>query len=168
MPVVSDFENQWFSKHLRAANEPSLFATTSSIRAAGQTVLRFTWLRTFHHPVIVRVSWSRDRQPVLTTVELTGAGGYDPGKVKRTTTRNLNPVEIEALHAAIDAAHLGSVAPRACDFGFDGSEWIFETVNKSGYRAVIRWTPAAGEVRRLGLTLLRLSRWRFGDARDIY
>jgi hypothetical protein len=44
-----NFINGWYSNHLRAMSEPILKP------AQGTRTYRFTWLRTFHHPVAVRI-----------------------------------------------------------------------------------------------------------------
>jgi hypothetical protein len=46
---LDDFERDWYSRHLLAAGEPALPSTSRS------TIVRLTWLRTFHNPIIVRV-----------------------------------------------------------------------------------------------------------------
>lgn len=39
----------WYSSQLCALNEPLIFDQKSG------TIYRFTWLRTFHHPVAIRI-----------------------------------------------------------------------------------------------------------------
>ena len=41
---------------------------------------RFLWLRTFHKPIAVRV-WSADSRYYLVVKELSGQGGYEPGRI---------------------------------------------------------------------------------------
>lgn len=45
----------WYSKHLRAMNEPLLFNKKES-----KQIFRFTWLRTFDNPVAIRIEKSQD------------------------------------------------------------------------------------------------------------
>src|SRR5687768_4530953 len=52
-PLLSDFERDWYSRQLAAAGEPSLYLASRS--APGPATLRFTWLRTFHAPVFIRI-----------------------------------------------------------------------------------------------------------------
>jgi hypothetical protein len=49
---VDSFLSGWYSKHLKALEEPFLFL--ESERSSAESY-RFVWLRTFHHPVILRV-----------------------------------------------------------------------------------------------------------------
>jgi hypothetical protein len=77
--TISPFVQCWYSEQLRAMEEPSLFSLSV---AATDTIVRLTWLRTFHHGISVRVARGRDRISVA-AVELDGAGGYAPGKPHR-------------------------------------------------------------------------------------
>ena len=75
--VVSDFEVQWYSGQWRAAQEPSIYEASKSPSAA-TTTYRFTWLRTFHAPVIVRIDVDPRGRMRLTAKQLSGKGGYAP------------------------------------------------------------------------------------------
>jgi hypothetical protein len=76
-------DRQWYSKHLRAMNQPSMWCGNEP-----DTEYRFTWLRTFHHPVVVRVT-NTGNVTRIEAVELNGAGGYSPGKELRRISRPL-------------------------------------------------------------------------------
>lgn len=67
------FRANWYSKHLKALEEPSLLglAKNPSLQS-----YRFVWLRTFHHPVIVRLDIMADGTGDLTVKVASGAGGY--------------------------------------------------------------------------------------------
>jgi hypothetical protein len=55
-PDIDAFIREWFSKHLTAMAEPPL----PHLAASGLEVYRFLYLRSFHHPVMVRVQESPD------------------------------------------------------------------------------------------------------------
>src|SRR4051812_14323979 len=55
LPVLSDFEDKWFSKHLSAAEEPSLFEQSLKPPPSIARSYRFTWLPSFHAPITVRI-----------------------------------------------------------------------------------------------------------------
>src|SRR3974377_1731032 len=59
-----DFCERWYANQLRAHKEPSL-ATNAS--APAETIYRFTWLRTFHHPVAVRITVHANGTGALTS-----------------------------------------------------------------------------------------------------
>src|SRR6185503_15892511 len=137
---------------LRQAHEPSLSCGASS---ADETY-RFTWLRTFHAPVIVRVSRSGDRRE-LTAVVLSGAGGYEPGTVERKMERPLQPAEWRRLTAALALSGFWKLPLRdPQSSGADGARWLVEGRRGDEYHLVDRWSPDRGRYRALGLTLLAL------------
>ncbi len=159
-PILSPFESAWYSRHLRAAGEPSLFAASQKQRAPTAWTMRFTWLPSFDAPVVVRI----DRQEVayhLIAKQLSGAGGYEPGSIAHRIDRVLTSDEVGQLQTIVGIAHLTRLEPVTCDRGADGAEWIIETVDAHGYHYVSRWSPTAGEVRTAGSLLLRLTGWRF-------
>lgn len=153
-PVISSLERDWFTKHLRAAAEPSL-------AMGARDVIRFTWLRSFHHTVSIRVEGLASARPRLWARELTGHGGYDAGKVGRRIERRLSPAEAAALRRTVSARNLFAQPPLECgNIGLDGAEWIMEGVDGRGYHLIVRWSPEAGPVREVGLAMLGLTGWR--------
>jgi hypothetical protein len=70
-PRSDNFRNHWYSQQLEAMAEPVL-------KPGGDSkVYRFAWLRSFHHPVAIRVV-DGDAHCTLHAIELDGAGGYAP------------------------------------------------------------------------------------------
>lgn len=144
------FLSEWYSGALSAAAEPSL-----SCGKPGN-VYRFTWLRTFSHPVVVSVE-DKGKQKVVRVVELDGAGGYGPGKVSRRVEKALTAAQFDALEEAFDEADFDSMPTHVQRRGFDGSEWILETSGKQGYHVVVRWSPNDGPVLELGERMLAMT-----------
>ena len=147
------FVCNWFSKHLAAMGEPPL-----SSRTAPDTI-RLLYLRTFHHPICVRVETS-GRRAALYAVELTGAGGYEPGYVLRQTSRELDPTEWRALERGFAALRLWELPTIKPKLVLDGSEWVVEAVQSDRYHVVWRQSPSESddpELRAFGLRLLELS-----------
>lgn len=149
---------RWYSSHLAAADEPSL--------SCGEPArsYRFTWLRSFRHPVIVRVSVpadGRDAQAEVEAVELDGAGGYEPGAALRRSRAPLAAAQLRALQASFDA--LGATPAMQDRHVLDGAEWILERRAARGHRAWSRTSPRDGALHALGQDMLRLSGWTFPD-----
>jgi hypothetical protein len=157
---VDDFLKRWFSKHLRAANEPSLADAARRRLARGEEWLRFTFLRSFHHPLIVRVEKRSDGSAWLFATELSGAGGYEPGSIKRRFSRPLKAAEMHRLVLLHTAVSFAEARLARCTGGLDGSEWIIEAASAGRYRYINRWSPREGAVRRIGLYLLGLTGWQ--------
>jgi hypothetical protein len=162
VPAVGEFEDRWFSRHLAAAREPSLYRLSQAARASGRVTLRFTWLRSFHAPVIVRVESDGDSHRLIAKV-LSGAGGYNPGEIERQTARPLSADEARRLRMLLSRNHFFDLPGSSCEFGCDGAQWIFERVDESGYRVLNRWTPRHGPSAEVGAYLLDLTGWRFED-----
>jgi hypothetical protein len=152
------FVRGWYSEQLRAMGEPSL-----SCGSPGR-VYRFTWLRTFHHPIAVRVT-DFGRRGRLDAIELDGAGGYEPGKPLRRRSFVLGKKTMGALRESMASAwDLAATEPSN---GRDGAEWIIELADHGRHHAIVRWSPTRGPVRDLGLRLLEASGWKFRQS-DIY
>ncbi len=159
--AVSEFENSWYSRHLAAAKESSLYRQARGRSPAA--TLRFTWLPTFTHPVVVRVEWNAGRHGRLVAKQLSGAGGYDPGTIARTIDRSLTAGEAAKIKALLARTRFFALPVTACDRGLDGSEWLFERTDRAGYSLVKRWSPERGPARQLGETLLGLTGWKFSE-----
>jgi hypothetical protein len=159
--TLSPFAMTWYSEHLAAAQEPSLYAASKTSKSAGETQMRFTWLRSFHHPVTVRVV-SGNSSYRLIARELSGAGGYAPGTVVRTIDRMLTPQEQRKVESAF-SSDLFDPPFEACAVGLDGAQWIVESVSGTEYRFADRHSPQDGPIREAGLLMLRLTGWQFAN-----
>jgi hypothetical protein len=161
--IVSDLENRWYSSHLSAAKEPSLYVALTRRKGTISSQLRFTWLRSFHPPVVVRIDRTGTNSPVLVAKQLSGAGGYAPGTISKSLERPLSATEANRLHAILMRTDISHAAPKECDRGIDGAQWLIEVMDSSGCHFVDRWSPDRGAVRELGLFLLGLTGWTFKD-----
>jgi len=151
---LDEYVRAWYSKPLRIVGEPSL----SCGQAPGTEVYRFLWLRTFHHPISIRVTRS-DNKTALVAAELTGAGGSDPGSVARRVDKILAIAEWKGLEAALSGTAFWKMSTRQPDkeVGLDGAQWIVEGRRVAEYHVVHRWTPRTGSYREAGLHFLELS-----------
>jgi hypothetical protein len=147
--ILDAFRSRWYSRHLAAMREPILYASDS------KPSLRFTWLRTFDHPIAIRVVFDRSSCQLIAT-ELTGEGGYESGNLHRRVDRALEQDACARLATLLSSSELWQPPPRT--LGLDGSEWIIES-SVGEYRVVRDWSPKAGPIRSLGLELIGLSGW---------
>lgn len=150
--VMGEHTVGWYGKHLAAAGEAPLF------RSAGPS-LRFTWLRTSHAPLVVRLDTATDGAVTMTATELSGHGGYEPGTVARRIERRLTAEETAALARVLEETAVLKQAPANCKLGLDGAQWVVEAVGPDGYRFVDRQSPEKGPVRAFGLHLIGLTGW---------
>jgi len=141
--------NEWYGNHLKAMSEPVLWKESKS----GAERYRFLWLRTFDHPISVRVE-STGSTATLFFKELNGAGGYDPGELIATKSVVINPEAWCAFIKKLDQANYWNGPLERDDLGHDGSQWILEGVRGGRYHVVDRWTPRDGSYREACMYLL--------------
>lgn len=162
-PAVDGFASRWYSQFLAAAKEPSLYLGAHRTAPSELAVFRFTWLRTFHAPVFIRVFVGPDGKYHIVAKELSGQGGYAPGTRTRTLTRELLSAEAQNFRQLIKQTDFLRQPPSDCRLGMDGSEWIFEAIDQDGYHLSSRWTPDKGPAHDVGEFLLNLTGWDFNE-----
>ena len=146
-----DFKAEWYSRQLQALNEPSLFEMAG--RPSAQ-VYRFLWLRTFNHPIAIRIEVRPDGTSALTTKIASGAGGYAPGTLIQDSARSLTQAETKAFLTKVDLAGFWKAPnPINDQRGTDGSQWVIEGVKDGKYHVVDRWSPGTGVAHDLGIML---------------
>jgi hypothetical protein len=151
-PQLDQFVSGWYSGQLTALKEPSLLELSKVLPTESY---RFLWLRTFHHPVAIRVDVQADGSATLTTKIASGAGGYKPGNLVVNTTRALTKDETQKLIARInDSGFWQLPSYERNSGGTDGSEWIIEAAVHGQYHLVSEWTPRNGPIRDLGTMFL--------------
>jgi hypothetical protein len=147
-----DFPAKWYEKHLVALQEPSLWAAAKT----GKThSYRFLWLRSFHHPIAVRVDINPDGTSILTTRMPDGTGGHAPGKLILNDTVRMSEEATKRFVSRVEQESFWSL-PTADKNppGEDGAQWIIEGVRNGTYHIVDRWSPKGWEVRNLGLFMV--------------
>lgn len=160
--VLDEFEDLSLSGELSAFNEPSLYRRPPSAPPS----IRFTWLRSFHDPIIVRVDATADGRSILTARRRPGGLGFgpEPGVDReQTIVRQLSAAESAALQKVIDDVGLFAAPASSCRCCVDGARWLIEAVDpRHGYRFRSRQSPKEGLERVLGLHLLALTGWDVG------
>lgn len=145
------FKAHWYSLQLRALEEPSLFRL-ADIPASES--YRFLWLRTFNHPISIRIDLKPDGTGILTTKIANGAGGYSPGALIENSSRTLKAEEVRAFLFRVERVGFWKARNPVNDQrGTDGSQWVIEGVKKGKYHVVDRWSPSGGVAHDLGLML---------------
>lgn len=151
-PRLDQFVSGWYSGQLRALKEPSLLELS---KAPSTESYRFLWLRSFNHPVAIRVDVHADESATLTTKIASGAGGYPPGKLIVSTTRPLTKDEAQKVITRIDTCGFWQLPSYERDrAGTDGSEWVVEAAVHGKYHLVSTWSPNNGPIHDLGTMFL--------------
>jgi hypothetical protein len=129
----------WYSKYLAAMLEPSL---SCGERMDG-FAYRFLWLRSFHHPICVRIE-KNGASVTLNAVELDDTGGHAPGKIVKRVQRALSPAEQEKFTTRLNRIGFWELRTDQKRLGLDGAQWILEGVENGRYHVVDRWSPGPG------------------------
>jgi hypothetical protein len=160
-----DFHDNWYAPHLSALSEPSLWESSKTRKTQSY---RFLWLRTFHHPISIRIDVNSDGTALLTTKMTSGAGGYKPGKLIQNETRTFTSEQTNWFLGKIEAHSFWKLPSTQEDRGVDGAQWIIEGVRNGTYHIVDRWSPEDGQIRALGLFMVNdLAKIRLA-AKEVY
>jgi hypothetical protein len=133
-------------------------------------IYRFTWLRSFDHPAVVRLEKQGDIVRLFSKVS-DGAAGYRPGKVFFDTSFSLTQRQVDTINIKLDSAKFWTLQTESREnTGTDGSEWIVEVYKDKNYHMVVRWTPMEGTAyRKIAEYLLSISQIKNEtDGHDYY
>jgi hypothetical protein len=130
------FVVSWYSEHLFAMREPIFYSDKSQ-----KEIFRFTWLRTFHNPVAIRIEKLGDTY-ILYWKLCNGAGGYEPGELIINKQKEINKLTWDEFQKRLNEIEFWKMDTNEEKFGLDGSQWILEGKNLKHYHIVDRWTPS--------------------------
>lgn len=154
----------WYASMMQALHENYLWKEDNK-----QEVYRFIWLRTFHHPVAVRVEHTNG-STIAVQKESSGAGGYEPGRLIVDRQTAVTNAEFSTLKTKFDTALFWREPfDKTSEYGCDGAVWIFEARNAKGYHVIERWAPKQGRpYHELGLLMLKQSGFEFAENEAVY
>jgi hypothetical protein len=114
----------WYTKPLSVMKEISLQPKEKETNGWS---FRFTWLRTFHHPIAVRL-WKQGDEIQMRAVRLNGMSGYDPGKIDKEITHKITAEQWKQVQPLIEDKDLWKPLTDEEEMcvGTDGSRWLFE------------------------------------------
>jgi len=159
---LNTFEVKWFSEQLAALEEPVIFNDSTGFEG-----YRFTWLRTFHNPIAIRIEKQGDEY-WLFWKKCDGAGGYAPGEIITDRKRKIEIKDWAAFQKKVDSIDFWKMPARIRNYGNDGAEWILEGRVNGTYHVVDRWSPdSANAYFRCCYFLVQLTRMKIRE-RDVY
>lgn len=124
---------EWYSKHLRAMDEPPLWKPAKQSRPL--TVYRFLWLPAFHRPEAIRIVKDGD-ETILHLVQLDGKGGYEPGKVAVTKNVKLTQEQWDELSSRISKVRFWELPTDNWKTVIDGAAIVIEGVKDGKYHVI--------------------------------
>ena len=157
------FRRNWYSSQLEAMNEISLTAKLTP----EEKFIRFLWLRSFDNPVSIRIEIDPGEQGMLFFVMADGAGGYAPGEISNSFSRQLTVTEIQELNSLLVNADICTSESRK-SVPLDGAQWIFERRHGNNYCVIDRWSPKDDPYFALGIYLLDLAGFEESEDQRIY
>lgn len=151
--AVRAYANPYFSRILFILNEPVL----KDYRGQKE-VYRFSWLRSFSQPVVIRVEKHVENIRLYAKVSI-GNSGYDPGKIRFDTAIIVRQEHIDTINSRLSSAGFWSLGAQSQnEIGLDGAEWIVEVYKDNRYHVVARWMPLKGNsFRQIGEYFISIS-----------
>jgi len=146
-----NFPANWYESDLKAMKEPSLWESSKKQKTESY---RFVWLRSFHNPVSIRIDLHSDGTSLLIRKMTTGVTGR-AGRLIQNETFTLDHSQTSRFLERIEQYRFWKLPPVLEDRGDDGAQWIIEGVRDGNYHIADRWSPKAGEIRVLGLYMVR-------------
>lgn len=157
-----------YSRQLKALHEPSLWEL--SRKDPNAVVYRFLWLRSFHHPIAIRVVEHPNGSGWIYARMTSGRGGAEPGSILRYSNSWLRKARTEEWLAEFETTNfwsLPALLPDAHDSA-DGARWILEGVRNGQYHVVDRWSPGVNDpLRAIGMLGLKFARFKIRPA-EVY
>lgn len=163
--TLDSFENTLYSKMLFGLREPIL-----SDYHGDKEIYRLTWLRTFHHPVSVRLEKQNEVIMLFSKVS-NGAAGYEPGQLIFDTVLNVAKEQYKQLTRKLDEIGFWELpTEQPNDMVKDGSNWILEVVKDNNYHMVTRWNPRerVSNFRIVGEYLITISKIDSNETKNFY
>jgi hypothetical protein len=158
-----DFLADWYSRHLAALQEPSLWRAREE---TSRHCYRFLWLRAFHAPIAVRLEIDPSETGLLVVKMTNGQGGYEPGDLVLDRTVPLAREQATDFLVYLAKASFWEMPVRdPTRLGLDGAEWVIEGIRDRRYHVVSRWCPDEGPYRDAALTLVQ---WADLEVSEIY
>jgi len=150
---MDNLVRNWYAKYLVEMKEPSLLSLQPS---DGGSVYRFTWLRSFHSKVVVRV-WANGGVGMLSVKELPREQDDRNSQLCVEQTKTLTADEWMAFHRLLDQACIWTLpSSQGNAIATDGAWWMFEANSAGYYQVIARQSPEAS-YRDLCLYMLKLS-----------
>lgn len=116
---------------LQKINEPCLYQNN---KIEAQRIFRFTWLRSFHNPVCLRLEDNRGKYTLYWKL-LDGAGGYDYGKLTTLKSKTLSENEWSKFLSLFEKANFEDLPNRVYYPMTDGASWTLEYKTLESFKA---------------------------------
>lgn len=110
------------SYFLQKVDEPCLY---NQHNGESSEIFRFTWLRTFHNPICLRLEKTNESHMLYWKL-MDGAGGYDYGKLKTSESKKISNAEWNLFNDLFNAIKISELPNRSYYPMTDGASWTIE------------------------------------------
>jgi hypothetical protein len=135
---------KWGSETLFFFKEPILCNYMGNVES-----IRFTWLRAFENPVVIRISKLNDTAFVRIKELSMKTTENDTPKIVIDTLMALKKELWENAVSDLDKNNYINVINRDTTLGKDGASWFLESRLHNGYHFIIRWDTGNAEGKEL-------------------
>lgn len=155
--TIKNVENQ-----LRNLEEPNLYKMKLN---SEEQIFRFTWLRTFHQPIVIRFE-NKNGEYILYYKIGKGAGGYKPEGIFQQKIIKLSAEEFETFQTLIDYEDYINFRYNQSMVIGDGAMWIMEEKLPNEFRVKKTQKPET-HLYRACMYLIKLANLNIKE-REIY
>jgi hypothetical protein len=152
---LSKFSEDWYSKDLRAFDEPSLLEASKD---KSRESYRFLFLRSFRHSICIRLDVNTDGSGLLTTKMLSGATGEVKTRIILNEQEKFTKKQVDWFVSRKQISEFWNQPSFDEQRGLDGEEWIAEGVKAGNYHVAARWSPTEGTAYAIGTLMLRTAK----------
>jgi hypothetical protein len=158
-PVLQPAEANVYARQWNGAGEPSLYKLAGDPAWARRKEYRFTYVRAFDPPIVVRVSQATDGTWSLIAKQLAATSMTSPWIVGERLERKMTEAEARRFSTLLASERLTDLRGGECARGVDGAAWILESLEDGKHRLFFRHSPYDSPVRDIGLAMLQLTGW---------
>lgn len=157
--------NKWLTGDLISFQEPNLYRSTID---KTDKAYRFTWLRSFDLPVVIRIE-KRQKRFVLTCKELLDYNGRKANEFKVNITKKISMPQWITFEYLLKKMNFEQVQTDISDSTecMDGAIWILESKSENNYHCIYRHCSTEKDFEKACLYLLKLSGLKI-KKKDIY
>src|SRR5690606_29405067 len=149
---------EWLEFQLRDLEEDCLFNKKVEPTT---TIYRFTWLRSFHHPIAIRIE-KRENEITIFWKVGKGAGGYEPEGLKKSRKKKLSLNEWKKFEKLVRESKFDSLPNYNYVLMTDGATWTLEKKDYDSFKAHDTNLPSK-EFKETCLYLLNLTNIKIKD-----
>jgi hypothetical protein len=148
---IDSFRNTWYSKYLSAFRESIIYSDKTD-----KEIIRFTWLRTFHNPVVIGLVNNNGVVSIYWKKSNNKKGDYLPGSLTINKKKQIKFEQWNEIVQKLEKSNFWEIPTSYPDMGGnDGAQWILEAKFGNKYHVVDRWSGSDSEIRQFCLDLLK-------------